>query len=330
MKYILKQHLEELADSVENSPSNNPITLRNWSAGKYFKLMNDIDDSVRTVIGMYSGGYEPYTEAFQGDFDGNNKKITLAIDIKGNKQNRHVALFSHIISCWLVDDIPPSHIHHLIVDGYVIYDNDVRHGFTGGIVGYNDFGAEISYCINRSNVTSSNICTGGITGHNEGTISHCYNFGNIIHTGNSDMAAIGGIAGHSAYCKFITYSHNSGNIISATSFVGGIVGLLDYGNEISYCINIGTVKGGSIVGGIIGGYNSSSDIDNMYNCINSGLIVGKHIVGGIIGRNKGAVKNCINTNTVKGNTKVGCIVGENDGGTIENCHYDKQICSGEK
>ena len=306
-----KSHMGELADSVENSSSNNSITGTNWSKNKYFLLMNDITDSVRKMIG---GFRNPYI-CFQGTFDGNNKKITLAIQEKNLCVD--VGLFTQTMF---------SYIHNLIVDGYVIYEKNTNLscGYTGSIVGLNDRDGKISYCINRSNIISSSVCTGGVVGHNEGIVSNCYNFGNIIHRGDLDIAIVGGIAGHNY--GLIDNSQNSGNIIG-TTFVGGIVGLLEgYTSEISYCINIGTVEANSIVGGIVGSCDNT--YRSTYNSVNSGLVIGKDIVGGIMGRCFGEVKNCLNTGAVKGNTKWGCIVGENDGGTIINCYYDKQVCGG--
>jgi len=74
-----KQHLELLADSVNNG--NNSFNNDNWSNDKYFKVMNDIAGPITTVIGRSSS----YSKSFQGNFDGNNKKITLAINHSNNK-----------------------------------------------------------------------------------------------------------------------------------------------------------------------------------------------------------------------------------------------------
>jgi hypothetical protein len=78
--YTHKQ-MEELADSVNRNIPNSPLTPYNWSYGKYFILMNNIKDSVRTTIGNY--GY-----TFQGNFDGQRYKITLAIKSDSNN-NRY-------------------------------------------------------------------------------------------------------------------------------------------------------------------------------------------------------------------------------------------------
>ena len=66
-----RAHLEELSDSVINTPY---ILNHNWSRYKHFKVMNDITDSLRVCIGL-STTYDK----FEGVFDGNGKKITLAI-----------------------------------------------------------------------------------------------------------------------------------------------------------------------------------------------------------------------------------------------------------
>ena len=77
-----RQHLIELRDSVDRG--------YHWSKDKHFKVMNNITDSVRTMIGRYGSGYTPSqstASSFQGIFDGNGKKITLAIDTTISNQN---------------------------------------------------------------------------------------------------------------------------------------------------------------------------------------------------------------------------------------------------
>jgi len=111
-----RQHLEELKDSVENSPSNN---FRNWSGNKYFIVTQDITDTVRTIIG------EPYAY-FQGNFNGNGFKIVL--DISSNS-NLHAGLFGEISST-NVDSISISNI---TIEGYI---KKGANGGSGGIVGF--------------------------------------------------------------------------------------------------------------------------------------------------------------------------------------------------
>ena len=310
-KITSKKDLKELADSVANSPFNNPITHYNWSKNKYFILMNDINDTIMFSIGkLEEGGFE---KAFQGNFDGNNKKIILAL----NTSTGILGLFSLIYN---------GIIENLIVDGYV---NGIIN--VGGICGIAYY-ANISNCKNYGNV-NGDVYTGGICGVAYYTnISNCKNYGNI--NGKNYVGGITSclIALSDTSTKYsILYCENSGNV-SGVFVVGGISGHIHDDAEYSYCINIGTIKGDSIVGGIAGGSDHDNlyfdSTGNIYNSVNSGLVIGKNIVGGIIGRCRGEIKNCLNTGVVKGNTKTGCIVGESQGGTIINCHYDKQICGG--
>jgi hypothetical protein len=69
-----REHLEALTDSMLNT--------NGWSKGKYFIVMNDITDPIKTPIGLENKHLVLSRFAvFEGDFNGNNKKITLAIQI---------------------------------------------------------------------------------------------------------------------------------------------------------------------------------------------------------------------------------------------------------
>ena len=74
---------------------------------------------------------------------------------------------------------------------------------------------------------------GGIAGSSHGTISHCYNVGDV--TGDS----------------------NGGN-------VGGVVGEGSSGGTVSRCYNAGDVSGGSSVGGIIGANWNGSTVNSSF------------------------------------------------------------------
>jgi len=141
-----KADMEALADSVNNG--------NNWSANKYFKLMNDITDSVRTVIGS--------NFAFTGNFFGNSKKITVSI----NKPNEDfVGLFGGTFGAVISD---------LTVDGIIVGRN-----YVAGIAGQTN-GGKISNSSNNSDITGDNF-VGGIAGRMVGgtVINACFNTGNI-------------------------------------------------------------------------------------------------------------------------------------------------------
>ena len=284
-------------DKLNNFLENNSM----WSVGKYFKLMNDITDSIRVPIG---GGLS----TFKGNFDGNNKKITLAI----NNYSRIIFIVMPINFYGLFSRVINAKIYNLTVDGYIRSNLGYSH-FTGSIAGIAD-NSEIYNCVNLADIDVDGVCVGGIVGHlEESYISNCMNSGSIQST----------------------YTPQS----TVKNFCGGIVGHIENSSKIVNCINIGTIKAVEVVGGIVGGVSSSDFVDEattILNCINSGFVSGDTQVGGIIGfflSTSGEIKNCLNTGAVKGNEKVGCIVGgvpdfAFGSPTIENCYYDKQMCGG--
>ncbi|MCL2039533.1 MAG: hypothetical protein FWG85_03785 [Bacteroidetes bacterium] len=230
-----KAHLELLADSVNNSAS---YPTDNWSKDKYFKVMNNITEPVTTFIGTAS-------RPFQGNFDGQNYTITLAIDMPAEY---YVGLFGYMRS---------ATIKNVIVNGYVNASDRV-----GGIAGYAS-GSSISNCINTGSVSGNNT-VGGIAGCGyNASISNCMNIGNI-----SGDDYVGGIAGE--FYTSISNCMNIGNI-SGKGHVGGINGSSPLLSITTYCVNYGFVKGiDSGVGGINGHL-----YDTIENCINTGIVEGE-------------------------------------------------------
>ncbi len=123
---------------------------------------------------------------------------------------------------------------------------------------------------------------GGVVGANYGTITNCYNSGEV-----SGVYFTGGIVGQN--CGTITSCYNTG-IIEGFEFIGGVVG--SNNGTITNCYNIGEVSGSYEVGGVVG-KNS-----------------------------EGIISNCYNTGEVSGaNDYIGGVAGANQTGTITNCYY---------
>ena len=227
-----KAHLELLADSVNNSAS---YPTDNWSKDKYFKVMNNITEPVTTFIGTAS-------RPFQGNFDGQNYTINLAIDMQ---LEQSVGLFAFVSN---------ATIENVIVNGYVSGRSEV-----GGIIGLGGYGT-ISNCINNGSVNGDHR-VGGIIGLGGLSISNCINNGSV-----SGNVYVGGIAGAG---EQITNCMNIGNI-TGRGEVGGIIGCGD-NCIITNCVNYGFVKGiDSGVGGINGHL-----YDTIENCINTGIVEGE-------------------------------------------------------
>jgi hypothetical protein len=266
-------------------------------------LINDISDSVIFRIGASN------TFSFQGVFNGNNKTITLAIDMFSSE---NVGLFGYCSN---------ATIQNLIVDGYVI-----GYRYVGGIVGWCLGGSSVTNCINNASIEGNNYAGGivglSIMGGTTVVVTNCINNGNI-----EGIWRIGGIVG----CSYSTISSciNTGNITAIAQYAGGISSHSHNGSRIEYCLNIGTVRGGNNVGGILAASNEDNNgIATLVGNINSGFIFGGSEVGGITGYNDETlfISNCINTGVVIGSSNVGSILGRNTGTlTINNCHYDKQM-----
>jgi len=294
-----KNDMALIADSVNSSA--------NWSRNKHFKLISDIPDSVKTVIG---NKYD-----FNGVFDGDNKKITVSL----NSTTSDMALFIALGA----DGV----LKNLIIDG-VVTSNRSAAGF---VIRHNGF---IENCVNFSSVTSTangsgtTNNSGGIVANNgRGSVSHSKNHGSVQGGWYSGgIMASGGDDGTVKFCL------NAG-FISGFRCSGGINGTGINRGEILFSINIGTitnVKGDGLgaSGGIVGWKSGPLILSNNINC---GLLIKEGAAcGGIIGnlQGLGTLSDNFSTGAIIGDNGVGGIIGINNSNsiTISNNFYDKQMC----
>ena len=292
-----KKDLIELADSIDNYYySPNPT----WLYNKHFKLMSDITEPLTESVGKIG---------FIGHFHGNGKKITLAIDFD-IQTNPSFALFQGLdgtIDGLTVDGYVNSDIAAMsAISYYISYSCSISNCINnttitswsaGGITYSNSNSGTISNCINNGDITGVNI-VGGIAGQNEGTIINCINTGKIIATNSGSNTSI--VTGDT--------TPNNG--------VGGIVAcVVNSSQNISNCVNIGSVVGQGFVGGIVGLANGHPmAVTPITNCINYGCVRGINIVGGVLGymfNPQGVnVSNCVNVGVVEGEEDIGSIVGK--------------------
>ena len=205
-----------------------------------------------------------------------------------------------------------SIIANLGVAESYIYGNK----YVGGVVGNND--GTVTNCYNTGNV-NGNEHVGGVVGDNDGTVINCYNTGSV--NGNKDVGGVNGDNGGT-----VTDCYNSGNV-NGESWVGGVAG---YARNITDCYNIGSVvAGGNYVGGVVG-YNISGTISSpVADCYNEGSITGVDYVGGVVGAGNTVITNCYNIGIVNGNERVGGVVGYskayNGSTTVANCYNTGSI-----
>lgn len=160
------------------------------------------------------------------------------------------------------------------------------HAYVGGITGYSvnstdDLGnptnnAAVINCYNSGNVSGGTTTIGGIVGQNYSLIQLCQNDGDVsgssivANTVSFNTNTVGGIAGYhysmaTTSTALIDRCVNNGSI-AANWGVGGITGYISMGS-ITNCINSGLVT--SLAddirrGGIIGQYNSRTNVENNY------------------------------------------------------------------
>ncbi len=107
--------------------------------------------------------------------------------------------------------------------------------YIGGIVGLNHETGNITDSFNNGEIIVLKDNAGGIVGVNNGTISNCYNKGNI-EIGEEAGVKIGGICGQNLSESFVNTSYNIGKI-NNINYAGGVVGA-DFGTvSKSFCLD---------------------------------------------------------------------------------------------
>ena len=178
---------------------------------------------------------------------------SLQYDTEGNVSNG-----SDFISWTPIADCMEDHTtqysgtfdgNNKTVSGLYLNDNSTRIGLFGS--------SEADGNIKNVGVVDSyfkgNDFVGGVCGRNDGTITNCYNAGNL--TAIDPTAAIGGICGYNG--GTIANCYNTGTVTATGSVasVGGVCGCSIA--PISNCYNIGTVtatSSGADISGVCGYY----------------------------------------------------------------------------
>ncbi len=168
--------------------------------------------------------------------------------------------------------------------------------YVGGLLG--TMRLAMSNCYNTGSVSGKDY-VGGLAGSSAQVITNCYNTGIVTGSGNA-----GGLVGNASGNSPISYSYNKGNVTGGNG-VGGIAGVGTV--PITNCNNSAIIQGKTYVGGIVGSLNYQS-IENSYN---TGNINGTTSVGGIVGYfyQAPSITACLSDCVITGGTSVGGIVG---------------------
>ncbi len=152
-------------------------------------------------------------------------------------------------------------------------------GTLGGVVaGTKGEKARVTDCQNKGEVRGT--YSGGVVGSNEGEVSRCANFADVV--ANTEA---GGIVGYqNAGTGKIDKCYNDGTI-TANSNAGGLAGLSRDKVQNSY--NTGKIKATDSAGGLVG-----ENFQTIKQCYNVGIVDGTSFSGGLTGRNRGKLTNC--------------------------------------
>jgi hypothetical protein len=269
--------------------------------------MNDLDLAGKEWTPIGYRFYPGQENGFNGNFDGNNKRITsIAIgsssEPKTGGDQTQAGLFG---ATRYVANIKDLHVQGSL------YVHNVSN--VGMLLGYSESG---------------------------GTISGCSAEGTIVSTGSGDIR-IGGLIGDTSGTSVIRCSSDVDiNASNGSKAVGGLIGWhgaysYDRIRPLDSCVYTGTLVSGNITGdGGVGGIAGKSyGYTIIYNSVNKGTITGSEgNIGGIVGiqHNEGII-NCYSSGTVAGNgnypSAVGGITGYIDWGKVYNCYDSGRVSS---
>ena len=150
-----------------------------------------------------------------------------------------------------------------------------------GLVGFLDNGGTLQNLGVKASYIKGGYYVGGVCGYNRGTVTNCYNTGNV-----AGSSKVGGVCGENS--GTVTNCYNTGSVTGGSE-VGGVCGYNR--GTVSNCYNSGSVTGTDIwfIGGVCGG----NAFGNVTNCYNTGSVTGTgDYVGGVCGYNSATVTNC--------------------------------------
>ena len=146
----------------------------------------------------------------------------------------------------------------------------------------------------------------GLIGSLSGTVKDL----GLVSGSVSGQSEVGSVAG---YMRFATISDVfSTNKVTGSGIVGGLVGLNDFGGQITNAFETGNVVGQSITGGMVGENYGSVALSHSTGAVTA---PGQY-TGGLVGANYGGVSSDYATGAVKGGAETGGLVGYSLGGGV--------------
>jgi hypothetical protein len=250
------------------SPESEEENMASYNRRGYYKQTADIDFSgVTNWTPIGPGPDSDKDKYFIGVFDGGGYKITN-VNLTGMNNTGGFSLFGMATGATF------KNIH---VEGSITATVQL-----GGIAGSTKNCTFIN-CSNAADLTSSDNVAGICTSFN-GTMTNCYNTGNITTSGGSHAGGIVPSISNPSSPVTIKNCYNTGNITStrtSTTSVGGITGAIGSGANGSAvmiaCYNTGEIKitaaATAQIGGITGTFGgNASNRGAITACYNKGAV----------------------------------------------------------
>ena len=160
-------------------------------------------------------------------------------------------------------------------------------GKHAGLFGYAGNGSKISnLTIADSNISAEKNYAGAVAG-DAYDLENCHVTDSVTVTGSS---YVGGVAGY--VDNSITASSNAGTVTATANRAGGVTGCVQSNKTtaMTECYNSGSVKGASLVGGLVGDLYNGGTISD---CYNTGTVTATTgVAGGLTGNfRSGVIKN---------------------------------------
>jgi hypothetical protein len=219
------------------------------------------------------------------------------------------------------DAAQPISVDHCFATGNVNSQSPGTEYSSGGLIGWIGNGSSSlanSYATGNVKDTKGGRL-GGLMGYTTtAAIQNCYATGNV--EGAVDSQRVGGLIGQVAGSPKFIQVYATGSV-KGGSMVGGLIGDLA-GGELSYSAATGNVenvssllKEGAQAGGLLGRVANATVV----NCMALGNVTGKNAVGSVVGVSEGAttIRNVYGAGKVSANTFAGGFAGKYAGASGE-------------
>ncbi len=255
----------------------------------------------------------PYS-TFTGTFDGNEKTITVDIEVEATE---YTGLFSRTHQ---------AEIYDLTIAGSV-----VGNGWVGGLIGQASE-TEINNVSITADIDSSDANNGGLVGETYlSTITDSHTTGEFETSGNANGGLVGANLYSEIYNSYSTTSIDAGvEIIADINNVGGLVGRNE-GSIIVESYASGDIAGSQDVGGLVGENDSFGSITKSFSL---GNVTGTDRVGGLVGNHdlntdlneEFVISDSYARGTIESDSDIGGLLGHADQSfTITNSYFTGQL-----